>query len=672
MANDLWRWADPNGQQRKVRLDELRASLAAGIIAPNAPVWHAGWSGWRHAHEVPELTSASVGGANGVVLNIPPPPLAMVAVQQQYEAAGDSIIPPSRSGEVDEEPPPPPAYVPVQGKTPSIAPSSGHVRTQMGGSAFQPGGIAPASSRPLGVNKAGSTLPTQLGVPPPPTDSFLTVGSGMLESGSVEELSASSLLDSASSPELGNPATQRNRVSTDGLGMPAPTVPIILTPGEAMDASQLGLPRRSPLQPIFDDIAAVRRGERPKNRNALVVVGIVGLVLVVLVVAAVVSLFGGPDKPTKVAATASATAKPTKAVASAAPPPPTVTLAAIPPPPPPVEAPPAETGTVFGECATAGEDRPISARAVVTSGVDAQALDGKLDLGFAAGPHDGVALALDPGAMSVVTTVHARPAGDIRRVTPMLVNGKLVPMADVEKRGDHVGLRRVVATTPAVDVGVVDGKIAWAPHGKDSTAVLYPLEGDTPIEALRVVAMDKGLVLAFRRGNAIHVGAAKGDGSLDPWGDLSRITGLGQTGSPALAVSGDQIVVAWADRTDASADWVVRWARAKVGALIESSAARTLAPEGGLGGPVMSPALASLGGGRFLVAWSEGPVASHQVRAATIDADGTMSTPFTISGAGSNAGQPAAVVGPDGRGVVAFLAAKGKGFELRATPLHCK
>jgi len=28
MEDDVWRWADPGGQQRRVRLDELRAALA--------------------------------------------------------------------------------------------------------------------------------------------------------------------------------------------------------------------------------------------------------------------------------------------------------------------------------------------------------------------------------------------------------------------------------------------------------------------------------------------------------------------------------------------------------------------------------------------------------------------------------------------------------------------
>lgn len=659
MANDLWRWADPNGQQRKVRLDELRASLASGIIAPNAPVWRAGWSGWRHAHEVPELTSASVGGANGVVLNIPPPPLAMVAVQHQYEAAGDSIMPSPSSAPPDaaEEPPPPPAYVPIPAKAPSIAPPSTSLKTQMAGSTTTTGGVLPAPPAP----KLGPSLATQIGVPPPPTEPSLGPPS-------VEELSTSALIDSPSSPETAN------RVSTDGLGMPPPTVPIILTPGEAMDASLIGLPRRSPLAPLLDDIAAVRRGEKPRNRNLLIVVGVVGLMLAVLVVAGIAGLFGGPEKPARTAASASASGKPkaiasvTSATATAS----ATAVATIPPPPPPAEtAAPADTVS-FSECSSAGDDRPIAPRAVVTAGIEAQALNGGLALGFAAAPRDGVALQLDPGALSVTSTVHARPAADLRRVTPMLVGGKLAPMPDVDRRGDKIASRRAAATATPADVGVVDGNIVWAPHGKDSSAVLFPLEGDTPIEAMRVVATSNGLVLAFRRGNAIHVGAAKGEGTLEADGELSRIVGLGQTGSPALAVSGDKVVVAWADRAGQGSDWVVRWARAKVGATIQSSEAQVLGTSGGLGAPFMSPSLTSLGGGHFLVAWSEGPVSGHQVRAMTIGADGSAGEPITISGPSSNAGQPAAVVGPDGRGLVAFLATKGKSFELHATPIHCK
>src|SRR5260221_6330750 len=95
MNDDLWRWADPNGQQRSVRLDELRASISSGLIAPNAPVWKPGATNWEPAHDVPELSTSAVASANGVVPNIPPPPLAVVAVQHEFEAnAARSFHPP--------------------------------------------------------------------------------------------------------------------------------------------------------------------------------------------------------------------------------------------------------------------------------------------------------------------------------------------------------------------------------------------------------------------------------------------------------------------------------------------------------------------------------------------------------------------------------------------------
>jgi hypothetical protein len=85
----------------------------------------------------------------------------------------------------------------------------------------------------------------------------------------------------------------------------------------------------------------------------------------------------------------------------------------------------------------------------------------------------------------------------------------------------------------------------------------------------------------------------------------------------------------------------------------------------------MSPSLAGLGGGRFVIAWSEG-TPSHQVRAQTFGADGSPSgAAFVVSATGINAGQPGIALGLDGRGVVAFLAAKGKAYEVQATPVSC-
>lgn len=703
MSNDLWRWADPDGQQRKVRLDELRAALAGGLIAPNTPVWRSGWRAWQPAHDVPELTSASLGAANGVVLNIPPPPLAMVAVQQEYEAAAGSLAPAPGAPQVEEEPPPPPAYVPIPAKSPSIHPSSGQLKTQIGGSAHVPAapsavppsaGSSPAPVAPGSGPRLGPSLPTTIGVPPPPE---LLAAAGVAPArprsappppppvkprapGSgpemIEELSDSMLLDAASSTDVG--AAANNGAHAHG-GLPPPTNPIVHGDGSGEagidDAERSFLPRRPGLSLILDDIAEIRKGRPPKNKLLIAVGGVLALSVLIMLVAGIASLASGPSSADtkKTAASASAGAKPpsSSTAPSSTTTAPATTAAAI-PPPPPAET---KTGPSFSECTAAGDARTIAPRAVIASAIEAHALGGGLALGFAASPRDAVATSLDPSSLAPTTTVRTKPAGgDARRVTPLFIGGKLTAVPDVDRKGDRLQSRRIVAASTLIDVGFAESAIVWAPHGKDSYAKLFSVEGEGPIEALRAIALTdrKGVALTFRRGNAIHVGVAKGDGVLEADGALSRIAGLGQVGSPAIAASGDTVIAAWADREGAEDAFQIRWTKIAIGSSTSEAKPFTL-PSGGLGGQAMSPSLAPLGGGRFLLAWTEGPVSNHQVRAIAIDANGSPSgAPIDISASGDNAGQPAAVVGPDGRGAVAFLAAKGKALEVHATPITCR
>jgi hypothetical protein len=70
--------------------------------------------------------------------------------------------------------------------------------------------------------------------------------------------------------------------------------------------------------------------------------------------------------------------------------------------------------------------------------------------------------------------------------------------------------------------------------------------------------------------------------------------------------------------------------------------------------------------------WTEGPATAHQVRAQTLDLNGApLGQSMTISDEGVNAGQAQGAVLPDGHGVVAYLAAKGKGYEVVAIPVVC-
>ncbi len=689
----MWRWADPNGQQRRVRVDELRAALAGGLIAPNTPVWRPGWAQWQPAHEVPELSTSALSAANGVVPNIPPPPLAVVAVQLELESKAVGKRDPS----MVEEPPPPPRYVPAPTKSGSLAPpppavtppadlgSDRSMATQIGGTA-PPIGVATTPAAP----KIGQSLPTTIGLPPPPELAQIAsarapkaptaprvpskppppvapVASPVTFGGDgndmIEELSGSMLLDESKSALVGS------------SGLPPPTEPVVRDEGSDLD-DIAGLPPRRPgLSLIISDLKEIRAGRPPKNKLLIGVLGVVGLSGVIMLVALIVSAFSSNPSDASASTSASASAAgsasaepPAAASATSAAAPPATSTAVV----PPKEEPRAPTPEL-GDCTAAADARTLAPRALIATGIEAAAGQTALALGFAPSNRDAVGVSLDPGTLTPLATVRSKSTADVKRVVPFFSGGKVVVVADADRKGDRIQSRRFVPTASPVDIGVADNAIVWAPHGKDSFAKLFSVDGDGAVEAMRAIPLPsgKGLAFAFRRGNAIYVGVASGDSVLSPEGELSRITGLGQVGSPALAASGDSVVVAWADRAGKDDAWGIRWTKRSIsGATTEP---RTLVlPEGGLGGPAMSPSVAGLGRGKFLLAWTEGPVSGHQVRAITFNADGAPSgSPLAISAAGVNAGQPQATVGVDGRGVVAFLAAKGKYNELMATPISC-
>ncbi len=321
-------------------------------------------------------------------------------------------------------------------------------------------------------------------------------------------------------------------------------------------------------------------------------------------------------------------------------------------------------------CTVAGGPHVLAPKAMVPSGVEAVGSGNKLAIGFATGPKDGLALQVDPATLSVTNTLRSHSHDPIRRVLP-LVSSKLLAAVDADRKSDKLASARTIAGDSTFVVGSIEGQLAWAAHASESPKMLWPLEGGGTAEALRGVGLaDKGYVIAFRMGNAIWFGALHGDKS--PNGVLSKVAGLGpQVGSPALAATDAGVVVAWADRASASDPWSLRWVRWTPGEAPEAAQAFSL-PAGGLGEQAMSPALASLGGSRLLLVWTEGPVASHQVRAQTLSAKGQpLGSPLLVSAEGVNAGQGQAAVSSDGNGLVVFLASNGVGFEVVATPIAC-
>jgi len=327
-----------------------------------------------------------------------------------------------------------------------------------------------------------------------------------------------------------------------------------------------------------------------------------------------------------------------------------------------------------GPCALAGAPKSVAAHVLVPSGVEVARAAQGIALGFATGPKEGVVMVVDPKTLGVVSQTKVKAADTIKRVMPITGEKGVNAAADIDRKSDSLVGRRTAAGGSPIDFGVADGQLAGAPHNSDKSTGLWPMPGDGPVEALRAVPLDtaeRGYAITFRRNGAIWLGAINSSATVK--GNLTSTPGLGaQVGSPAIASSGDMVLVAWADRAGASDPWGLRWQRWRQGEPPEATKS-VEAPSGGLGSQYMSPGIAGLGGGRFLLVWTEGPVSSHQVRAQTIDSRGrTEGAALTISTEDANAGQGQAAVMADGRGLVAYIVANaGGGFELMATPVSC-
>jgi hypothetical protein len=262
-------------------------------------------------------------------------------------------------------------------------------------------------------------------------------------------------------------------------------------------------------------------------------------------------------------------------------------------------------------------------------------------------------------------------------VTPVERNGALVPAVDVEREGDEIQGRRVVPLDPPLQVGAASDNLVWARAGGKIAGKLWWLGGgEGDIEAVRSAqeGAPKGMttVLAFRRAGSIWLGAASGTSALLPKGGLAHVEGLGGgVGAPAIALSDGVVMVAWADRARQEDPWSLRVLRYRVGDAPD--APKTFSPpRGGKGEQAMSPGLAAVPGGRFLLVWTEGAPSRHDVRALTLGSDGApIGGPLEVSGDSVNAGQGQAAVTANGKGVVAFLEGTEGAYHVRASSIKC-
>ena len=530
--------------------------------------------------------------------------------------------------------------------------------------------------------KAPVVFPTERPSEAPPRPQELS-SSDLTSEARVEVVKAAPLVP-ADRPRtmmgLGPDALAENRAALEKAVAPAPSPPP--APLSASDvASTKQLPAADVTEPKITSIpdpsgaklhdlreiarerasgavAALKRGyatleERTKDKPRWVVASVLGagtLVLIIFFAVVIKAIAGGSSDTSPVASgSSSATAH--------------------------GSAQPALTGTTKAgpakpmECSMTGASRSVAPKAVVSSGVEVTALGSQLGLGFAITPKEATLEVLDPTTLNEVSALHLRSNDNVRRVVAVDASKAIV---DADRKGDKLQGRRTVRGSTLIDVGAADGGLAWAPHGSDKSIKLWALANpDAPVEALRGEALPngKGTAVAFRHAGAIWFGAFGGDPPA-PLAPLIKVDGLGPViGSPALAASGDRVMVAWADRAAKENPWSVRFATFHPGDGAATPKPFPL-PPGGLGDQVMSPGLASLGQGRFLIVWTEGAVSDHQVRGAVMGENGITGDPFIASADGANAGQGQVAVNEAGKGVVAFLVGS-KTFEIEATPIQC-
>jgi len=308
-------------------------------------------------------------------------------------------------------------------------------------------------------------------------------------------------------------------------------------------------------------------------------------------------------------------------------------------------------------CILAGAPHTIAPRALLRVGIETASTSDRIALGLGLSDREGFVVALDPSTFVASSSSKAKSDDSLRRVVPVFTPPEdLTGFLETGRRKGLEAAHPVVADPPFL-IAVEDGALVWAPSRSVAPTQLWPVLGDAPVDSIRAVELPKhaGYAVAFRQGTSLYLGALHPDKTAD--GELTRIGGLGpQIGAPAIAAISTHVLVAWADRPAPSAPWAIRWLTWHPG-LAPSTPTVFAVPLGGSGGQVMSPALTALDGDRFVMAWTEGGGAKHEVRAVALDAtEHLVGTALTVSNVGVNAGQGVPALTPDGRGAIVFLA----------------
>jgi hypothetical protein len=334
------------------------------------------------------------------------------------------------------------------------------------------------------------------------------------------------------------------------------------------------------------------------------------------------------------------------------------------------------------------------------------ALEGTTDsdvaIGFAETPTTSAGITIDPNALSVQFPFREPQTKKIVSVTPLHVGSQLSFVT--VREGIELQQARALPGTAYTLFGVSAQGLARQSAGQPPDTV-WPLETATQITDPRLAwAMGLGHAVTFRQGGqngSIQLAyltesghalaaptAVRTDATMlgtpsiglffpsrDGGATRRELRNPGPTPSARTPVDAGtlptpRVFLTFAGRKSENEPWAIYSATADWGQAPNQTRVFPL-PEGGPGGDAISPSVASLMDGHWLLQWSEGQSGQRQVRVQLLDATlRPLGKAHTVSPPNSNSGQGLLWM-RGSRAVSFFVVSTGKIAELWASSLTC-
>jgi hypothetical protein len=291
-------------------------------------------------------------------------------------------------------------------------------------------------------------------------------------------------------------------------------------------------------------------------------------------------------------------------------------------------------------------------------------------VGYAASENEAVGITLDLETLELERQFNEQSQERITGVVPLTASDKLAFSVDRESSG--LRFARSIDAKPRVTIGVSDDGFASVAGGGVPRTV-WPGSEDRRITEPRVARVDDtGYAVTFRRGGQtgeVVIGWLGLDATRKS--ELRAVaTSRRLIGTPVLGANDREILVAFSARPSANAYWGLQVATAAHAELPKRAAPFSI-PPGGLGAEAISPAVAGLDGGRWILQWTEGSMGNRQVRIQTLGSDLIpIGDPLTLSPKEVNAGQGVVWVRGD-KALSLFLVKVATGHELWGAGLKC-